>query len=154
MGKVSFSDGLALFGIALGIVLLVLDKANKMKGAMLLVGLGISALMILPLALGNNWIANASSSMMRFSRGLFAICLVLLVYSLLAMWVSDDGTDFKSFDVASRPAPSTRLLSGTFNQRPLTAEEGQLFQPTDTQELFCSEMECGLKCVPSSQLQP
>jgi len=29
MGKLSFSDGLALFGISLGIVLLVLDKAGK-----------------------------------------------------------------------------------------------------------------------------
>ena len=106
MGKLSFSDGLALFGISLGIVLLVLDKAGKMKGVILLVGLAISALLILPLALGNSWVTG-SFGMQGLSRGMLIICFVGMVYSSLAIWVSIEDLDSAKLNPAF---PSTTPL--------------------------------------------
>jgi hypothetical protein len=100
-------------GIVLAIVLVVLDKAGKLKGPMLLVLLAVAACMTLPLAMGTPWVSDAASGILRFTRGMFLVFFVGLVYSALAMWISTDtpvGTRDKE---AAMPGPSgTRQVSG------------------------------------------
>jgi hypothetical protein len=86
--RLSFDSYLGIGGIVLTIILLVLDKAGKLKGPVLLVLLGVAAVMTLPLALGAPWMSDASSAMLRFSRGMLLFFLVGLAYSLLAVWIS------------------------------------------------------------------
>ncbi len=88
--EMSLSDKLAVGGIVLTIILLVLDKASKLKGPMLLVLLGVAALMALPLALGNSWAVGATSGMLKFSRSALLVCGVGLIYSLIAIWISPE----------------------------------------------------------------
>jgi len=54
--ELNFDRVLAITGIVAAIVLVVLDKAGKLKGPFLLALLGVAALMTLPLALGNSWV--------------------------------------------------------------------------------------------------
>src|ERR1700730_9909946 len=90
MFRVSFSDGLAIAGIVSAIVLIVLDKAGKLKGPALLVLLAGAAVMTLPLVLSASWIADSPPGMVRFSRRLLMVCIVGTAYSLVAVWVSED----------------------------------------------------------------
>ena len=53
----------------------------------LLVMLCVAAFLTLPLALGNPWVSAAASWIVRFVRGMLMICIVGLVFSLLAVWI-------------------------------------------------------------------
>ena len=87
--RISFSDGLALAGIALSVVLLVLDKAGKLKpGPILLLLLTMAFLMTVPLALGNSWVAAAHSAMARVPRILLLLSLSGVFFSSIAVYVS------------------------------------------------------------------
>jgi hypothetical protein len=88
MFKISFSDGLGLVGIIATVVLVAADKAGKLKGPLPVVLLAIAALMTLPLALGNSWVAETTPGMLRFSKGMLMIFSVGVVYSLLLIWIS------------------------------------------------------------------
>jgi len=90
MLKISFSDGLAVAGIVSGIILVALDKAGKLKGPLPVVLLAVAALMTLPLAIGNPWVAEAASGALRLSRGMLLVFAVGLIYSALLMWISTD----------------------------------------------------------------
>src|SRR5260370_26857287 len=87
--KLSLTEGVVLFsvGTALTIVFLVLDKAGKLRGPMLLILLAVAAVLMLPLLLNLEWVANAQGQA-KFSRTLLAICVLGAVYSLVAVWVS------------------------------------------------------------------
>jgi hypothetical protein len=87
--KISFSDGLALAGLILAVVLVVLDKAGKLKpGPMLFVLLAVAFIMTMPLALGNPWVSEASSGMIRFTRSVLLICACATIFSSLAVWIA------------------------------------------------------------------
>jgi uncharacterized membrane protein len=86
--KVSLSDGLAVFGVILAIVLVILDKADKLKGPMLYVLLAVAAVLALPLALGNSWVSNASTGMLKFAHGALLVSLIFGVYSVFALWIA------------------------------------------------------------------
>jgi hypothetical protein len=107
MVKLSLSDGLAVAAVVLTLVLLVLDKAGKLKGLMLLILLALAALLTVPLALNNPWVREAVG-MLRFSRGILMVFAVGLVYSGIAVWVSTGSTDEKSpaQDAATKPIES------------------------------------------------
>lgn len=100
---------LAILGIVFGIVLVVLDKAGKLKGQVLYLLLGIAVAMLLPLALGNSWVAH-SSGMRRFSKGMLMVCLVRGIYAILAIWISPLGDKHTEDDSRATPAhPETYL---------------------------------------------
>src|SRR5882724_3552096 len=107
MPKLSFSDILALLGIAAGIVLIVLDKAGKLTGWRLLLFLSIAAALTLPAVLSWSWVSDAQG-LAKFSRVLLLVCVVGAVYSLLAVWVSPD---------AVKPSPSSRIVELLVNCR-------------------------------------
>jgi hypothetical protein len=108
MPKLGFSDALAVVGIAAAIVLLVLDKAGKVKGPMLLILLAIAAVLMLPIALSNSWV-NSASAMLRLSRGLLMICVVGIGYSLLAIWIStgEKPEELRNPASSTSPVPAT-----------------------------------------------
>lgn len=85
--KLSFADYLAVAGIVAAIILIVLDKAGKLRGSMLLVLLAVAALLTVPLLLSLDWVAHAEGPA-KFSRVLLMLCVVGLAYSVLAVWVS------------------------------------------------------------------
>jgi hypothetical protein len=87
MGKVSFSDGIGVAGIALAILLVVLDKAGKLKGGWLYGLLFLAGLMTLFIALGNVWVTDAPARW-RIWRTLLMACFVGFAYSALAIWIN------------------------------------------------------------------
>src|SRR5580658_9091462 len=89
MARISFSDGLAIGGCILAILLVVLDKADKLKGPALFALLGLAGCMALPLAFGNSWVADAPP-LLKFARGAFCTAIVMLAYSLLALWIAPE----------------------------------------------------------------
>ena len=93
MFKVSFSDGLAIAGIVLAIVLVVLDKAGKLKGPMLLIMLAVAAAMTLPLALGNSWVGDVPSGILKVTRGMLMFFVLGLIYSAIAVWISTGNAE-------------------------------------------------------------
>lgn len=89
----SFSlDVVGIVGIILAILLLVLDKAGKLRGGWLIGLLILAGLMTLALAIGNTFVLDAPHNW-RAWRGLLMFCLVFFVYSGLAIWISGpEGT--------------------------------------------------------------
>lgn len=87
MPKVSFSDVIGVAGIALAILLVVLDKAGKLKGGWLYGLLFMAGVMTLFIAVGNEWVTDAPAKW-RLWRGLFMCCIVGLTYSGLAIWIA------------------------------------------------------------------
>ena len=86
--KISFSDGLAVAGLVLAILLVVLDKAGKLKpGPILFLLLAVAFIMTLPLAWGNPWVVNANS-VARVARGLFMSCICGVIFSGLSVWIT------------------------------------------------------------------
>jgi len=76
MGKVSFSDGLAIAGLILAIVLVVLDKAGKLKGPRLLALLGVAACMAIPLLFSVPWVSDSQPGLVLFARRALMISLL------------------------------------------------------------------------------
>jgi hypothetical protein len=86
--KLGFSHVLALLGIVITIILVVLDKAGKLKNPMaLLIMLFLASLLTLPVVLGNSWVLMAPSGILKLGRGILAVCLVGVAYSLLLIWI-------------------------------------------------------------------
>jgi hypothetical protein len=86
MFKVGLSDGIGIVGIVLAIVLVVLDKAEKLKGPWLFVLLAVAAVMTLFIALGNAWVLEAPEKW-RLWRGALLFLLVVFVYSGVSIWI-------------------------------------------------------------------
>ena len=118
MFKISLSDGLAIAGAILAVVLIVLDKAEKLKGPMLLVLLATAALMTVPLALGNAWVSEATTGALRFTRGMFMIFLVGLVYSAISIWISTDSPAPSKAEAGNRAHLSAVIETKIFGEIP------------------------------------
>jgi hypothetical protein len=90
MDKVSFSDGIGVAGIVLAILLVVLDKAGKLKGGWLYGLLFLAGVMTLFIAVGNGWVMDAPTKW-KLWRGLLSFCVVGFTYSGLAIWIAPKG---------------------------------------------------------------
>lgn len=84
--RISFSDTIGILGIVLAIVLVVLDKAGKLKGGWLVALLCLAGAMTLFIAVGNSWVMDAPEKW-KIWRGAFMIALVALAYSGVALWI-------------------------------------------------------------------
>jgi hypothetical protein len=87
MLKISFSDGIGIGGIVLAILLVVLDKAGKLKGYWIPLLLFVAGVMTLFIALGNSWVTE-SPTKWKLWRGALMFCVVAFTYSAIAIWVS------------------------------------------------------------------
>lgn len=86
MERVSFSDGLAIGGGILSILLVVFDKAGKLKGRLLYVLLAFAVAMALPLCFSLPWVANSpTASVMSFRRALL-VSLLVIAWAILCAW--------------------------------------------------------------------
>ncbi len=88
MWKVSFSDGLAISGGILAIVLLVLDKAGKLKGPALLVMLAIAACMAVPLCLSLPFISDVQAGAPKAARVLLTLFLLGAAWAGTVVWIT------------------------------------------------------------------
>jgi hypothetical protein len=104
--RVSFSDGIGVFGIILAVVCLVLDKAGKLKGGWLIGLLVLAGAMTLFLAIGNSWVLDASPKW-KLWRAILMVSIVAFAYSGLAIWISSDKapTITTSTEEAKKPKP-------------------------------------------------
>ena len=84
---ISFSDGLALTAVAITVVLVVLDKAGKLRGPVLFILLAMACAMLIPLATGNAWVS-ATDGSVRVFRSMLGCCIIATAYTLLSLWIS------------------------------------------------------------------
>jgi hypothetical protein len=85
-------DVLGMVGIVLTLVLLVLDKAGKLKGGWLVGLLFVAGVLTLALAVGNSFVLDAPSKW-RVWRALLMFSLVAFTYSGIAIWISDSSPE-------------------------------------------------------------
>src|SRR5947209_5353054 len=116
---ITFDRFLAVAGIVVGIIVVVLDKAEKLKGPTLLVLLGVAALMTLPFALGNSWVKDpGTGGMLRFSKSVLMLSLVAVCYSIFACWISSSPKQEikeQAIEDKSKQKPDLRLSVGMLN---------------------------------------
>ena len=96
-------DVIGVAGIILATVLLVLDKAGKLKGGLLIGLLCLAGAMTLFLAIGNSWVWEAPAKW-RLWRGLLMLSLVVFTYSGLAIWISADSSEFAGHEEVEEKA--------------------------------------------------
>jgi hypothetical protein len=102
MVKVSFSDCIGVAGIALAFLLVVLDKAGKLKGGWLYGLLVAAGVMTLFIAIGNEWVMDAPTKW-RIWRGALMVCIVGLAYSGIAIWIAPDR---QQVETGKEPVPT------------------------------------------------
>jgi hypothetical protein len=103
--RTSFSlDGIGIAGIILATVCLVLDKAGKLKGGLLIGLLCLAGIMTLFLAIGNSFVLDAPSKW-KLWRGLLMFSLVIFTYSGLAIWITSES------EITDRTAPAVATAS-------------------------------------------
>lgn len=91
MAELSRDIVLAIAATILTLLLVVLDKAGKLKGPVLLWLLLLAALMTVPLALGNPLAASAPAAWRWWVRGAM-MAVVLFSYWAIAIWISPMST--------------------------------------------------------------
>lgn len=79
---------LAISGIILAILLVVLDKAGKMRGPWLLAWLGVCACLSLPLIFSIPWVADAPSGIPIFARRCLVFFVVAGLWAALSVWIT------------------------------------------------------------------
>lgn len=120
MPKLTFEVGLAIFGTVLTVLLLVLDKADKLKGPILYLLLVLAALMTLPLALGTPAVTSVSNEWRVWARS-FAVVIVILVYWAIGIWIAPNHRDADIPESKSLPTvPTTGSASPT--DKPATVD--------------------------------
>lgn len=125
--RISFEIGLAIGGLVLTIILLVLDKADKLRGPTLYWLLAIAALMTLPLVFGNAVVMDATGAWKYWVRGT-ALATWGVIYTALGIWISSP-----KIVVAAMPEIVARVYArGLWPQPPATSGEYKPF----LQELF------------------
>ena len=115
MWKVSSTDGLAIGGGILAIMLIVMDKAGKLKGPMLFVLLAFAACMALPLCFSASWVTRENASIAIFARRMLMVFAVGLIYAALCVWITTGNDDLAGTfcegsaraNTISRPPPLT-----------------------------------------------
>ena len=88
MLKIDLPLGLAFGGLAATILLVVLDKAGKLKGPLLLWLLAGAMVCLLPVAIGSSWVADAPTTAVRYLRSALGVFVVGSIYFFLASWIA------------------------------------------------------------------
>ena len=128
MFKLSLSDCLAIVGIALTIVLVVLDKAGKLKGPALFGLLVLAAALTLPVALSNSWVGGAVTVAARLSRRILMISAVVLAYSAVSVWISAGESEEVTAKPASNAPKSLRTILAGMTSRPAQGDLAIVFK--------------------------
>lgn len=154
--KVSFTDGFAFFGLAATIVLVVLDKAGKLKGPLLLFLLALAILTVVPIAIGNPWVHSPTSSAARFSRRVICLSILGVLYGLLAMWVSESKGELETEAESTNRATSTeKSLPIQISYDPVTTQLPLVIPPYGKYRIMTFTDEKGMDLIwtPPSPVQ-
>jgi hypothetical protein len=106
MRKLSLELLLAVGGIVLTILLVVLDKAEKLKGGILFWLLMLAAALTVPLALGNSVVADTPAPWRLWLRGI-ALAVVGFSYWALAIWIRLPNESAENKTRAPQPPQTT-----------------------------------------------
>jgi len=121
MARIDFGIGIGIAGIVLGIIIVVLDKAGKLKGPWLLILLAVAGVMTLFIAVGNVWVLE-SPEKWKLWRGGLMIALVAFSYTGIGIWISSD----------SEPKEVTEKVAGAIAEKqPDSSKYGNLAQRTE-----------------------
>jgi hypothetical protein len=102
-----FDRVVGIGGIVLAVILLVLDKAGKLKGGWLIGLLALAGAMTLFIAIGNSWVLEAPGKW-KLWRGSLMLFLVLFIYSGLSIWISESPSSASQPDEQpAQPAPDS-----------------------------------------------
>ena len=93
MWKVSLSDGLAIAGFILAIILAVLDKGGRLKGPFLLILLGVAACMAIPLLFSISWVADAPAGLPMLTRRMLMLFLIGVSWAGISVWITTGDVD-------------------------------------------------------------
>ncbi len=77
-----------IVGAVTTIILVVLDKAGRLKGGILIALLILAGLLTVPLAIGNPWVANSPSVYWKIWRGAFLVWIIIFAYAALIIWIN------------------------------------------------------------------
>ena len=114
MPKISASDCIGVVGIALTILLVILDKADKLKGGWLYGLLVVAGVMTLFIAVGNGWVMDAPGKW-KMWRGASMVCVVALLYSGVALWIRPSLTEAESRETSEPPSAKSSDRVSLFN---------------------------------------
>jgi hypothetical protein len=132
MPRLSPELGLAVAAIIITIVLVVLDKAEKLRGGVLLALLVVAALMTLPLALGNPLVAGASSQWKWWLR-MLALAVVGFSYWAVAIWITSPEKKLASQSAEQSTTPATVAKSSRSSSVLPAVQVPPLRRPMDAQ---------------------
>src|ERR1700682_4061484 len=79
---------IAVEGIALGTVLLALDRAGKLKGVLLLALLALAVCMLTPVVLTIPWVSHAAPGSQLWARRLLMLFALGVLWAGLCVWVT------------------------------------------------------------------
>ncbi len=108
MARIGLSEGLllALLGIVVGIVLVVLDKAGKLKDPIILsILLGVAAILTIPLVWTILGTKISPITIAQVGRGILTLCIVGGIYSLILIWISIPNDAETSKTMSQRSIP-------------------------------------------------
>jgi len=95
--------------------------------------------MLLPLALGNAWVGNLPWGVLKFSRGMLMASIVMMGYSILAIWISPSQDHTQGVqqqptsEQQSAPPPVTTEANKPANAA--SKEPPRVTAPTDTKSI-------------------
>ena len=153
----NFDRSLAVGGIALTIVLLVLDRAGKLKGAWLLVLLALAVFLLMPIVLTIPWVSHGLPGSQIWARRLLVLSSLAVLWAGLSVWVtsgnhpSDTGlpippklspTAEKSLNLELVPhgdASTKLILDVTNNGTPLAISASLRIIGSNSPNLFKTE---------------
>ena len=121
---------LALIGASLTIVLLVLDKAGKLKGGTLIALIILAGLFMVPLAVGNPWVLNAATGAWKIWRGALLISLIGFVYSAISIWVASPDSPTITPPADPKSVPDRGYSSSGLATRDVPAKDLGILKPT------------------------
>ena len=119
MSRLSFSDGLAVFALIVTIILLVLDKAEKLKGAILIWLLAFCAVLAVPMLFSMPLVSDASTTLQVVFRRTLAASLLVAVWASVVLWIHPDQKP-----MAAELAKSARTLASENGKIPTKIDAG------------------------------
>jgi len=90
VSRLSFSDRLAVFALIVTIILLVLDKAEKLKGTLLIWLLAFCAVLALPMLFSMSPVSDAPTTLAVVFRRILATSLLVAVWASVVLWIQPD----------------------------------------------------------------
>ncbi len=104
---------IAVGGVALATILVVLDKAGKLKGTLLLILLAVAVFMLTPVLLALPWVSHATPGSQIWARRSLIVFTLGLIWAGLSVWVTNGPPTAESKVGVGIPSKKTLDLALT-----------------------------------------